>query len=418
MKLSQYKEKKNHKKIIAIAFVIIGLIGGVIIDRTFANFKVQKSFKVMEGNFIYEGSGDVIFAFYQDDENVGTMPTKGSGYAFNAKKSYCDNDAAIKWDNNEWGPTIVDLSKTKTKCNLYFVKAGRLRTINESDTAGMWKYKYKLIKIVIETTKNKKEAGAGQIVYGPFNEGISGNTNAVQSYVVCDTGDTNCIGYLQGEGGIELNTNSSYLFYGFNKVTQIEGMENLYTSLVTNMRAMFINMSSLKELNLSNIYTRYVTDMSEMFGGMSSLEELDLKGFDTRNVTRMSDMFNGVRRLQKLDLSNFNTSKVTTMYRMFSNMGNLQTLNLSSFDTSRVSDMSSMFGGMSSLEELNLSNFDTSKVTTMEYMFADSRKLTQITYGLNFIHKSDATISNMFTNCPANRPDENVHSSWKGVYFD
>ena len=416
MKLEQYKEKNNHKKLIAIALVIIGLIGGVAIGITFANFKVQKSFKVMEGNFIYEGGGDVIFAFYQDDKDVGTMPTKDSGYAFNAKKSYCDNDAAIKWDNNEWGPTIVDLSKTKTKCNLYFVKAGRIRKIDESDTKGMWGYKDKLTKIVIETTKNKKEAGTGQTVYGPFDESEK-KDNSVESYVVCET-SSNCTGYLQGDGGIELNNDSSYLFYSFTKVTKIEGIENLYISLVTNMHGMFRRMKSIEELDLSNFNTRYVTDMYYMFSGMNSIVKLDLSSFDTRNVTNMDGMFDSMIHLQTLTFGkNFDTHNVISMDCMFRDTGAIQELDLSNFNTSKVIDMSYMFEGMSKLQELDLSRFDTSKVILMEYMFVDSYKLTQITYGPNFIHKSGANTSGMFTNCPANRPDTNVHSSWKGVSF-
>ena len=372
----------------------------------------------MEGNFIYEGNGDITLAFYQDDENVGTMPTKDSGYAFNAKKSYCDNDAVIKWDKNEWGPTILDLSKTKTKCNLYFVKAGAIRKIDYGDTKGMWNFRGWLTKIVIEKTKNKKEASEGQTVYGPYDESEK-NDGSVESYVVCNSGNTNCIGYLQGEGGIELNIDSSYLFSNFRKVTQIEGMENLYTSLVTNMNEMFFYTQNLQDLDLSNFYTSYVTNMERMFGRIEIIQNLDISSFDTSNVTNMKEMFGGMYNLQTLTFGeNFDTSSVTNMNSMFSNMSSIVELDLSTFDTSSVTDMGSMFGGMSSLEELNLSNFDTSKVTKMEYMFAGSSKLKKITYGSNFIHKDGANTSWMFSSCPANKPNKNVHSSWEGVSFN
>ncbi len=118
MKLSQYKEKKNHKKIIAIAFVIIGLIGGVILEKTFANFKVQKSFKVMEGNFIYEGSGDVIFAFYNGDESLTQMPQIDDKFTF--EKGECDKGASVEWNKEKWAPLVMGLKETKTTCKLYF----------------------------------------------------------------------------------------------------------------------------------------------------------------------------------------------------------------------------------------------------------------------------------------------------------
>ncbi len=56
MKLNQYKEKKNNKKIIITSAIIVLLIGIVIVGKSFASFKENKSFKVMEGNFIYEAN--------------------------------------------------------------------------------------------------------------------------------------------------------------------------------------------------------------------------------------------------------------------------------------------------------------------------------------------------------------------------
>ncbi len=56
MKLSQYKEKKKSKKVVIILAIIVLLIGIVIVGKSFASFKVNKSFKVMEGNFIYEAN--------------------------------------------------------------------------------------------------------------------------------------------------------------------------------------------------------------------------------------------------------------------------------------------------------------------------------------------------------------------------
>ena len=392
MKLNQYKEKKNHKKILIIIGAIMFFIGGIIVNKTFANFKMQKSFKVMEGNFIYERSGDIIFAFYQGDENVGTMPTKESGYVFDSHKSSCDNNAKINWDNYEWGPNIRNLTKTKTKCNLYFLDIKTLRKINgySDDTEGMWGYKNKITKIVIEANKNKKEASEGQIVHGPFDESEK-KDSSIESYVVCDANDTNCIGYLQGDKGIDLNSDSSYLFYAFENVTQIEGIENLYASNVENMSHMFRSMSSLQTLDLSTFDTSNVINMVQMFARMSNLQTLDISNFYTRNVTNMSTMFYGMKTIQSLNLINFDTSKVTTM--------------------------DSMFNGMSSIEELDLSSFDTRNVTDMDSMFGGASKLIKITYGPKFVHEYGTTTSNMFTNCPANKPDENVHSSWKGVSF-
>ncbi len=118
MKLSQYKEKKNHKKLAFVIVAIVFLIGGVAIGITFANFKVQKSFKVMEGNFIYEGSGDVIFAFYNGDESLTQMPQIDDKFTF--EKGECDKGASVEWNKEKWAPLVMGLKETKTTCKLYF----------------------------------------------------------------------------------------------------------------------------------------------------------------------------------------------------------------------------------------------------------------------------------------------------------
>jgi len=63
--------------------------------------------------------------------------------------------------------------------------------------------------------------------------------------------------------------------------------KKFYRNNVTNMRWMFRECSSLKELNLNNCNTNNVINMSLMFSGCSSLKELNLNNFNTNNVTDM-----------------------------------------------------------------------------------------------------------------------------------
>ena len=120
MKLSQYKEKKNHRKLAFVIVAIIFLIGGIILDKTFASFKENKSFKVMEGNFIYEGSGDIIFAFYHGKESLTKMPGKENDDNLIFDKGECDKGASIQWSDELWAPTVMNLQESKTTCMLYF----------------------------------------------------------------------------------------------------------------------------------------------------------------------------------------------------------------------------------------------------------------------------------------------------------
>ena len=187
-------------------------------------------------------------------------------------------------------------------------------------------------------------------------------------------------------------------FYHLSELTTIEGLENLNTSKVTDMRYMFEGCSGLTSLNISNFSTSAVTDMGSMFEGCSSLTSLNLSNFNTSEVTDMSRIFYGCSRLTELNLSNFNTSAVTDMSSMFSGCSVLKELNVSNFHTSAVTDMSAMFKNCSVLKELNLSNFSTSKVTSMSSMFSGCSGLTSLNVS-NFNTSKVTDMRGMFTNC-------------------
>ena len=102
----------------------------------------------------------------------------------------------------------------------------------------------------------------------------------------------------------------SCLFLGCRKMTEMQGLENIDTSRVTNM--------------------------SYMFERCSGLTELDLSGFDTSQVTSMEGMFAYCTDLKTLDLSGFDTSQVKSMYAMFAHCTTLKILDLSSFDINQA----------------------------------------------------------------------------------
>ena len=167
------------------------------------------------------------------------------------------------------------------------------------------------------------------------------------------------------------------------------------TSNVTTMKKMFYCCRALLEIDLSHFNTSSVTDMSYMFGGCNSLKNIDFSSFDTRKVTDMSKMFSGTSKVNNLDLSYFDTSSVTNMSSMFYGCSDLTKLDVSSFDTSNVTDMSSMFSSLDNITTLDLSNFDTSKVTTMRNMFGYNDKLETIDLS-NFNTRSLVNMESMF----------------------
>ena len=186
-------------------------------------------------------------------------------------------------------------------------------------------------------------------------------------------------------------TNCSFWFLAMYSLKDIEGMEYLNTSEVTDMSGMFSYCENLTQLDLSHFDTSNVTDMNSMFSYCENLTLLDISHFDTKNVTNMAKMFRSCENLTELNVSSFNTSKVTNMYAMFGMCGELTTLDLSNFNTSEVTDMQGMFNNCSELTRLDLSNFNTSKVTNMYYMFGWCTQLTD----LNISSFNTSQVTNM-----------------------
>lgn len=220
---------------------------------------------------------------------------------------------------------------------------------------------------------------------------------------------------------------SSSLFAQLRDLEKIENADIFDTSEIRLMDRMFINTSSLRELdvstwNLSNVTSlertfsnstvssldvsnwdvSEVTNMDSIFFG-TSLEFVSVDNWNVSNVTTMQSMFRH-SRIKKLNLSNWNVEKVEsfawmfqysdieqldvsgwtpsharTMRAMFQGTS-LNELNVSSWDISEVHDLGWMFRG-SSIRELDLSSWDTSNVSQMENMFEGARSLKKITLG-------------------------------------
>lgn len=219
-------------------------------------------------------------------------------------------------------------------------KRGMLKEVGELTMSEHWGYSFKITKVVLEDQMNPKETELSWDVSSEQN-------GSVMSYLVRNEGSEELYTlYIQSDGGIKANPNSSYLFYSFPLLTTIEGIENLDTSQVTNMVSMFSNCGELTNLDLSHFDTSNVTNMSQMFFWCSGLTRLDVSNFNTSNVTNMSGMFSKCSSLISIDLSYFDTSKVTNMSNMFSHCNSLLSLDISSFITSNVTDIILCFGAV------------------------------------------------------------------------
>ena len=224
-------------------------------------------------------------------------------------------------------------------------------------------------------------------------------------------------------------TNCYAWFNGCENLTNIEGIEYLNTSQVTDMHNMFYNCYHLQTTDFSGFDTRKVKDMSYMFHNCGSLKSLDISNFNTSEVTDMRGMFESCIGLTSLDLSHLNTSKVSVMASMFQSCINLLSVNLSGWDTRNVISMTRMFKRCHSLKTLDLSGFDTrEKTCTMGDMFNTCKELTTIFVSDKFaVGTGDTGDGTMFQGCNklkgANALDENNpqtgidNANYKTGYF-
>lgn len=206
---------------------------------------------------------------------------------------------------------------------------------------------------------------------------------------------------IAGNGRVKLNKSAKLLFKALGTYAgkiEMNGIENLDTSEVTDMSYMFTDGSQYTDLDLSSFDTSNVTTMSGMFLNCSKLTNLNLANFDTKNVVKLTNLFNGCSVIENINLSSFDTSNVTKMYAMFGNCENLKNVNLKNFDTSKVTDMEAMFFNCKSLSKIDLSNFNTSSVERLKRMFVNCELLTELDLS-NFKTENLLNVETMFSGC-------------------
>ena len=332
---------------------------------------------------------------------IGTQNPSCNGYVFQGWKIK-ETDTVLLNDNYFIMPshdvTLVavwsNLSLSKSMDGeVYTYKPPVLQAVAYNYTGEIWKYRSQIAKIVLQ---NSFQEVAGAIESYDISASQNGS---VKAYITLNPDDSSTyIVYIQGDGGLIANENSSYLFYAFSSLVSIEGLEYLDTSNVTSMGSMFANDSKLTTLDVSHFDTSKVTDFSFMFAWCESLQSLDVTNFQTENATNIQYMFCNCNSLQSLNVSSFNTSNVVYMGYTFSNCGSLTSLELGNFQTQSARDMSYMFNNCTRLTELDLSSFNTSNVTNMSYMFYGCQGLTNLDL-INFDTSKVTNMAFMFAYC-------------------
>lgn len=197
-------------------------------------------------------------------------------------------------------------------------------------------------------------------------------------------------------------TDMSFMFDGCKNLTNVRFGGKFNTKNVVKMQEMFSGCGDLEAVDLSNMDASSLKDMSFIFSRCDKLHSVKFGGkFNTKNVEDMKGLFYECTSLRNIDLSDLDMSGATEIGSMFEKCINLKTINLSSIDTSNVTEMTGMFETCESLETIDLSNMDTSNVTDMGFTFAECKNLKNIKFGEKFDTKNVRRMQSMFYGCTA-----------------
>ena len=287
------------------------------------------------------------YVHYNLEKDSSVLPAKALEGDQAIDKGIIKKNQTINYKMRLWFANDIPQSEENKvfKAKLNIVGSQNTKMMATNGYSGtLWNNKEDTVtKIVFQDSINKIEGESDSWDIS------SAKNKTVMARLVPNTDDTttNTL-YIQGNGGVIANYNSSDLFYNFSKLTKIENVNLLDTSNVTDMSHMFQSCIKLTNLDLSSFDTSQVTNMGEMFSGSTRLTILDVSNFDTSQITDMSYMFENCSSLTILDVSNFDTSNVTNMSYMFKNCSKLTSLDFRKATFDKVTNYSSMFSSVPS----------------------------------------------------------------------
>ena len=282
------------------------------------------------------------YVHYNLEKDSSVLPAKALEGDQAIDKGIIKKNQTINYKMRLWFANDIPQSEEnkvfKAKLNIVGSQNTKMMATNNYDGT-LWNKKQSTVtKIVFQDSINKIE---GESESWDIS---SAKNKTVMARLVPNTDDTttNTL-YIQGNGGVIANYNSSDLFYNFSKLTEIENINLLDTSNVTDMSHMFQSCIKLTNLDLSSFDTSKVTNMSEMFSGSTRLTILDVSNFDTSQITDMSYMFENCSSLTILDFRKATFDKVTSYNNMFNNTSS--TINIITKDATTKSWLENKLGG-------------------------------------------------------------------------
>ena len=168
--------------------------------------------------------------------------------------------------------------------------------------------------ITLVYSKNKTDNTWEGVPY-TFNNGVlslgeKGKTYTIDNTAENEIGINNNISTVNTDniteidilGKITITGPANSLFDTLPKLTQINGLDNLITSNVTDMSYMFANCPKLVSLDLSSFDTSKVTFFSSMFYADTNLSSINLSSFIITDDAILDGLFDSCTNLTKLTL--------------------------------------------------------------------------------------------------------------------
>ena len=350
---------------------------------TISNTNPEADYTTSEWNDAYTSLKVRVVGDFNPKELPGTMARLGTDYMF-WEQSILNASSNIK----EVNFIQLDNSDIDTRYNAASIK---------SDVSTSTEYPVKTWLEVNETdlTKYTMYVASEEEIYFPSDcsrmflafsslEKINFNnvnTSSVTNMAIMFAACSNLINLDISNFDMSSVTTMSSMFADCTKLISLD-LSGWDTSQVIVMSATFTNCNKLQQIiGIEEFYTSNVTDMHRMFDNCSLITTLDLSRWDTGNVesSGMNQMFNGCSSLKEIiGIENFDTSKVTNLGGMFGKCNSLTDLDLTRWNVSNVTTMANMFDGCKSLTSLDLSTWNMSKVTNDLAMFQNVSKATEI----------------------------------------
>ena len=199
-------------------------------------------------------------------------------------------------------------------------------------------------------------------------------------------------------GNVKLGTNGAkQLFYGFENVEEITGLDKLDTSKCTSFDSMFSYCKNLVDIDVSGMDTSSLTTTNQMFFFCSKLRSIDLSAWTVPKLVDVRQMFCWDTELVSAKFIN-NTSGGALIYviDLFFGCKSLTTVDLSKVvlnNTSPKTSLLAAFQGCTSLKELDLSNLDMRNVDTQDMLY-EVPKLNVLKLGKKTRLRNDCGLEN------------------------